>query len=293
MNSKSSNIALQEKKYSISPSTKSKNMLLAAFESAKRELDYLSKNESRFSITPLKSHSQGNPEQTKMKKNDRLLKLKAEERKQERKAYQIYKQQIQLAYEDHRNDHKSSSSHMASNKISNAKHYKQQMEKLEEEYSQSIQEKIRDKMERYSANYSSHIQKKKEVLYMMRTRAQSVNRAYESPREREKDAILKIIAKRLDSEKRKHIYLDELHEKLRRNHEKKEKKLASAKEFVVKKERLLLKRSLDIEKRLKSCQNLIINQKQDISNKIKMKLEKERLKEDIVMKKHEKQKMTE
>ena len=293
MHSKSSNLTLEETRLSLNPSTKSRYMLLTAFASAKRELDYLSKNQPRFSMTPSKPHSQQIFAVNKMKHNDRLLKFKAEERKKEIKAFQQYKQQIRITQEGNRNDYRSLSSSMISSKFSQAKYYKQRIEKLEEEFSHSVQEKINEKMERSSVNYSSNLQKKKEVTSMLRSRAHSVNRAYESPEDREKDAILKIIAKREDTEKRKNRFLNELHERLRRSHDKKEKKMASAKENIVKKEKLLMKRSMDIEKRLKTYQSLIINQKQDISNKIKLKLGKERMKEDTAMKIHEKKKLLE
>lgn len=291
MNSKSVKNTEKDERPFLTPSLKSKYLLLTAFESAKREIDFLTKNKPGSRNSP-KPKSQNNLELRKIQRNERLQKLKEEANRKERKAFQLYKLQTSKTNPDEiRYDRKNYSVNSISDKQSNAKLYKLQIEEQENEYYQGIREKLDDRMKKSSMNYSYLLQKKKELGCINRERAHSVNRVYECLENKERNGILKIIAKRQNSEQRKQNFLEQLNVKLKREHDKKEKKITSAQEYVKKQEKIILKRSVELEKRLNHYNSIAFNQKRELSNRIKAKVEKDKLKEDLTMRNYEQQRI--
>ena len=219
MNSKSWELSDKKLKQPLSPSVQSKFLLLTAYESAKKEIDTISKEILKKSSTPTKPSSQGNLE-IRQKKNIHLLKIRAEEKSKEKKALKIYREQISRSvYDENKTDRKAVSASNLAQRLYNAKTFQLKMEKQEDEYSKEILERVNNKLEKSVINYNILLEKKKNLKYKQRDRAHSVNKAYEYIENREKCALMKIIQKRQESEKRKNRFMDELHEKLKINNQ--------------------------------------------------------------------------
>ena len=269
---------------------KSKFILLSAFEIAKREIDSFTKTNSLALTSKLKS--QEHLLQTPSKKNY-LQKIKAKERNQEKKAFEQYKLQTSKSIYDDKLERKSKSVGKLEERLSNARLYKINLEKQEDQYSKQILASINKRLERSCKNYDRILKNKQKFNYFHKNRAQSVSKVYDDRENKEKDSIIKILNKRQESEIRKQKVIQELQNKLKQEHDKKEIKLAQAQEYQKKQEKIYHKKSLELENKAKKYENFIIQQQDFKEKKIKQKIENKKLKQIFALEKCEKNKKNE
>jgi hypothetical protein len=266
-------------------------MLLSAFERAKREIDGLSfiKNKRKNQVN--KPKSQENLDD--IKHNNHLEKIKAEQRKNEKKAFELYKLQVSKSMiDENKSEKKFHSNSQLAERLSYAKQFKMQQEILEDMYSKETLDLINDKLEKSFVNYNKFIQNKKNTGYKPKKRALSVNKVYEQEI-KEKETLMKILFKRQASQIRKNKFMQELEEKFRKNREKKEKKIQEAQKFKKKQEKQLIKKCFDVENKIKQYQDVIHRHQSDLNEKLKIKFKYNKLKELDALKNYEKNKMIE
>jgi hypothetical protein len=256
----------------------SKRKLINAITSARKEIITLKGDFPRKGIShSVKTERNTKSDSLKLLQKQNLLKIRQNEKEQEKVAYKLYKDSVGKSRTPNQSERKRSENTQSSVRFEELRMFLSEKERNEDEHTEVLLESLHRRLNKSLENHQKYLDKRKKVVLEHWERAKSVNqqRVYSKNVETK---LMKIISKNNEFEFRKDQYLKELHDKIARRKRFKEDQIVKAKNSLSGREQKAVLKTRELEKRMQALDGVVKNRRMELKKELEEKSERNKVK---------------